>query len=131
VTDPRAGDGPALGAEAGGVTVWVFERLGRGRPGDVPPPPGQGRMDGAQERRQGRTHHNSWWPHRTLREAKAAVDGDWNTGLLLTDDEIRAVEGVYSPRTAVVEPDPSDRGRKPGIDTLARAVTRIEREWRL
>ena len=32
---------------------------------------------------------------------------------------------TYSPRTSVVEADPSDRGRKPGIDTLARAVARV------
>jgi hypothetical protein len=49
----------------------------------------------------------------------------------LTDDEIRAVEGGYSPRTTVVEPDASERGRKPGIDVLARAVARIERRWKL
>jgi hypothetical protein len=62
-----------------------------------------------------------------------AVGTEWYESLRmrLTDDEIREVEGVYLPRTAVVEPDPSDRGRKPGIDTLARAVARTEQMWKL
>src|SRR5262249_19106927 len=66
-----------------------------------------------------------------LDSAYDAVGTAWYESLRahLTEDEILKVEGIYNPRMAVVEPDPSARGRKPGIDTLARAVARIERNW--
>jgi hypothetical protein len=54
----------------------------------------------------------------------------------LTQDEILKVEGEYvppRPRTFVVPADPGAPavGRKPEIDLLARAVTRVEQEWKL
>jgi hypothetical protein len=73
-----------------------------------------------------------------LSSEKEALGTDWYESLRphLTGDEILKVEGEYvppRPRSVVVPADPGTpaRGRKPEIDLLARAVTRVEREWKL
>jgi hypothetical protein len=74
----------------------------------------------------------------SLSSEKQALGTGWyeSLGPHLTQDEILKVEGEYvppHPRTVVIQADPGSpaRGRKPEIDLLARAVTRIEREWKL
>jgi hypothetical protein len=73
-----------------------------------------------------------------LTSEKEALGTGWYESLRphLTSDEILKVEGEYvppGPRTFVVPADPGAPavGRKPEIDLLARAVTRVEREWKL
>jgi hypothetical protein len=71
-----------------------------------------------------------------LTSEKEALGTRWYETLRphLTADEILKVEGVYTaprPRTFAVPADPGSPavGRKPEIDLLVRAVTRVEREW--
>jgi hypothetical protein len=73
-----------------------------------------------------------------LTSEKEALGAPWYESLRphLTQDEILKVEGEYippRPRTFVVPAPPGVPavGRKPEVDLLARAVARVEREWKL
>lgn len=85
-----------------------------------------------------------------LTSGRSALGTGWYESLRphLTQDEILKVEGEYvPPRTRTVETEDLDPprqidfgryevtdpalGRKPEIELLARAVTRVEREWKL